>query len=125
MATDDKRQRGIAKFEEVMGFKPPSVDGNPFLDSTFDHLFAEIWSRPGLSVRDRRLITLTILICLGSEATLRLHMGAAMKTGQLSDEEIDELLLHIAHYGGWPPAAIASQVVWQLREEREKAKQSG
>jgi alkylhydroperoxidase/carboxymuconolactone decarboxylase family protein YurZ len=41
-----------------------------------------------------------------------------MKSGDLSDTEIDELILHVAHYGGWPQAAIASQVVRQLRAER-------
>jgi alkylhydroperoxidase/carboxymuconolactone decarboxylase family protein YurZ len=41
-----------------------------------------------------------------------------MKSGDLTDAEIDELILHVAHYGGWPQAAIASQVVRQLRAER-------
>ena len=121
MADPQQRQKGTAKFEEVMGFKPPPIEGDAFLDVTLDHLFAELWSRPGLALRDRRLITLTVLICVANEATLRLHLGAAMKTGELSDQEIDELVVHVAHYGGWPVAAIASQVVRALRAERDKA----
>jgi 4-carboxymuconolactone decarboxylase len=101
-----------------MGFKPPALPGDVFLDATLDHLFAEVWARPGLSVRDRRLVTLTVLICLGHEATLKLHLGAATRTGQLTDVEIDELVLHVAHYGGWPVAAVASQAVRALRAER-------
>ncbi len=118
MSDADKRQRGLAKFAEVMQFTPPDVPGDAFLDATIEHLFAEVWARPGLSVRDRRLITLTILTTLGNELTLRLHFGAAMQSGDLSDQEIDELILHVAHYGGWPMAAIASQVVRALRAER-------
>ena len=75
-----------------------------------------------MSVRDRRIVTLTVLICLGHEATLKLHLGAALRTGQLTEAEIDELVLHVAHYGGWPVAAVASQVVRELRAER-KARQ--
>ena len=118
MSNADKRRQGLAKFGEVMQFTPPDVPGDVFLDATIEHLFGELWSRPGLAVRDRRLITLTILCCFGNEMTLRLHLGAAFKSGDLSDQEIDELILHVAHYGGWPQAVVASQVVRQLRAER-------
>jgi 4-carboxymuconolactone decarboxylase len=122
MSDPERRARGTATFAKVMGFEPPALEGDLFLDVTLDHLFAELWARPGLPVRERRIITLTVLICLGHEATLKLHLGAAMRTGQLSDGEIDELVLHVAHYGGWPVAAVASQVVRQLRAERAAAK---
>lgn len=118
MPSSDKRKKGMQKFADVMQFAPPDAPGDAFMDTTIEHLFAEVWSRPGLGVRERRLITLTVLICLGSELPLRLHFNAAMKSGDLSDQEIDELILHVAHYGGWPAAAIASQVVRQLRAER-------
>ncbi|HXJ36174.1 MAG TPA: carboxymuconolactone decarboxylase family protein [Candidatus Eisenbacteria bacterium] len=122
---DERRTRGRKMFEQVMGFPAPPVDGEPFFDTTLDHLFGELWSRPGFSVRDRRIVTLTVLMSLGHEATLRLHLGAAMRTGQLTDAEIDELVLHVAHYAGWPPAAIASQVVRQLRAERASGSAGG
>ena len=118
MSNSDKRQKGLEKFAEVMQFTPPDIPGDVFLDATIEHLFAEVWARPGLTVRERRLITLTLLMCVGNEMTLRLHFGAAMTSGDLSDEQIDELILHVAHYRGWPAAAIASQVVRQLRAER-------
>ncbi len=118
MSDPDRRRAGIAKFTDVMQFTPPDMPGDVFLDATIEHLFPAVWARPGLGVRERRLITLTILMGLGNEMTLRLHFGAAMKSGDLTDAEIDELILHVAHYGGWPQAAIASQVVRQLRAER-------
>ena len=116
--SDDKRQRGLAKFTEVMGFTPPDIPGDVFLDATIEHLFADVWTRPGLSVRERRHVTLTILLCLGNEMPLRLHLGAAFKSGDLDDQAIDELVLHVAHYGGWPVAAVAAQVVRAMRSER-------
>jgi 4-carboxymuconolactone decarboxylase len=118
MSDADKRRKGIEKFAEVMRFTPPDVPGDVFLDATIEHLFADVWARPGLGTRERRLVTLTVLMSLGNEMTLRLHFGAAMKSGDLTDQEIDELILHVAHYGGWPMAAVASQVVRQLRAER-------
>ncbi len=121
MSNSDVREKGLDKFEEVMGFRPPNIEGDAFLDVTIDHLFANVWSGPGLSVRDRRLVTLAILMCFGNEATLRIHLNATMKQEQLSDVEIDELLVHMAHYGGWPVAAVSSQIVRQLRHERDKA----
>ncbi|MGH7893501.1 MAG: carboxymuconolactone decarboxylase family protein [Candidatus Binatia bacterium] len=125
MTDDERRARGRAMFEQVMGFPTPPVEGDPFFDTTLDHLFANLWTRPGLSVRDRRLVTLTVLMSLGHEAMLRLHLGAAMRTGQLTDTELDELVLHVAHYAGWPAAAIASQVVRQLRVERKDGPAGG
>ena len=118
MSDDDKRRLGLSVFEKVMQFPAPDVRGEPFLDATIEHLFANVWARPGLSIRDRRLVTLTILACLGNEMTLRLHLSAATKSGDLGDEELDELILHLAHYAGWPPAAVASQVLRQLRAQR-------
>ena len=122
MANAEKRKQGLAKFAEVMTFTPPDLPADPFLDATIEHLFADVWSRPGLGVRERRLITLTLLMCLGNEMTLKLHFGAAMNSGDLSDTEIDELILHVAHYRGWPAAAVASQVVRQLRAEKKPEK---
>lgn len=118
MSDPEKRKLGLAKFGEVMQFTPPDIPGDSFLDTTIEHLFGNVWSDSTLSVRERRLVTLAILIGVGNELALRLHLGAAMKSGDLSDAEIDALVLHVAHYTGWPSAAIASQVVRILRSER-------
>lgn len=123
--SDGQREKGLEWFDRVMGFRPPVIPNDPFLDSTVDHLFADVWARPGLGVKERRIATLVILMQLGNEQTLRLHFGAAMKQQQLTDTEIDELILHVAHYAGWPPAAISSQIVRALRAERDKAAKSG
>jgi 4-carboxymuconolactone decarboxylase len=119
------RAKGRAWFTRVMGAPAPAVAPDPFVAATLDHLFANIWSRTGLSVRDRRLVTLTLLIQLGNESALRMHLGATLRQRQLTDVELDELILHVAHYGGWPGAALASQIVRQLRAELAAAAPKG
>ena len=120
----EQRQKGVAKFEEVMGFSAPKVD-DLFLDFTLDHLFPNVWARGGLSRRERRLITLATIVCLGHEPTLKIHLGAAMKSGDLSDEDVDELVIHLAHYAGWPAGSMAAGVARQLRAERAQQADKG
>jgi 4-carboxymuconolactone decarboxylase len=120
-----EREKGLEWFDRVMGFRPPAIPNDPFLDTTVDHLFANVWSRPGLGVKERRIATLVILMQLGNEQTLKMHFGAAMRQKQLTDVEIDELILHVAHYAGWPVAAVSSQIVRALRAERDAAKGAG
>lgn len=115
----EQRKRGREKFEEVMGFPAPEIE-EPFLDATLDHLFPNVWARGGLSRRERRLVTLTTIACLGHEPTLRLHIRAATTSGDLSDDDIDEFALHLAHYAGWPVGAAASGVARRLRAERDQ-----
>ena len=69
MSDADRRARGLAGVRAGDGLQGPASRRDPFLDVTLDHLFADLWSRPGLSVRDRRLVTLTVLMCFGHEAT--------------------------------------------------------
>lgn len=72
-----------------------------------------VWSRPGLPVRDRSLITVAALCALHRPNELRIHIGRALDNG-LSREEICEIIMHMAIYGGFPVAvegmAIAKEV---------------
>ena len=62
-----------------------------------------VWSRPGLSQRDRSLITIAALCALHRPNELELHIGRGLENG-LSREEICELIMHMAVYGGFPVA---------------------
>ncbi len=72
-----------------------------------------VWSRPGLPERDRSLITVAALCALHRPNELRIHIGRALDNG-LSREEICEIIMHMAIYGGFPVAvegmAIAKEV---------------
>jgi 4-carboxymuconolactone decarboxylase len=70
---------------------------------TKDFLFGEIWKRPGLSQRDKSLITVTVLATLNRIEAIEYHLGLALDNG-LTQEELVAALTHIAFYAGWPSA---------------------
>jgi len=81
-----------------------------FRKITVEHLFGNIWSRPGLELQERSMITLTTLFVLGREAELRVHLRGARNLG-IPRAKIEEMLIHLAHYGGWPVAASGFRVL--------------
>jgi 4-carboxymuconolactone decarboxylase len=80
-------------------------------------LFGEVWERPGLSKRDRSLITCATLIALGRERQLVGHLNRALDNG-LSKNELSEVITHLAFYAGWPAAMTAAQVAKDVFEQR-------
>ena len=76
------------------------------LELTEEVLFGDIWERPGLSKRDRSLITVSTLIALNRTDQLRFHLERALENG-VTEDEIVELITHLAFYAGWPPAMSA------------------
>ncbi len=82
-----------------------------------DVLFGDVWERPGLSKRDRSLITVASLIALYRTEQLRGHIGRALDNG-VTKEEIGEVITHMAFYGGWPVAANASRVAKEVFDGR-------
>lgn len=73
---------------------------------TDDVLFGDIWERPGLSPRDRSLVTVSALVALYRGAQLNFHLRYAMDNG-LTEPELVEALTHLAFYVGWPNAMDA------------------
>jgi 4-carboxymuconolactone decarboxylase len=69
-------------------------------------LFGEVWERPGLSKRDRSLITVAALFAGYRTNELPFHLGRAIENGVTKDELI-ELITHLAFYAGWPAASTA------------------
>src|SRR6478609_2688808 len=103
MADEDERARGQQAWRAVMGSDAPPI-GDPFMEFTSDHVFGRVWTRPGLTTRDRRLVTLTAIAAAGADAALEVHLGAAYRSGDLDLEALDEWVVHLAHYVGWPAA---------------------
>lgn len=79
-------------------------------------VYPDIWERPGLSKRDRSLITLAALMALYRPDQLKGHTERALGNG-VTREEIGELITHLAFYAGWPSAMSAAKVVKQVFEE--------
>lgn len=83
-----------------------------------DHVLGTLWNRPALSRRDRSLIVLSFLSCLGAGAAeeLGFHVKGALNHG-LTREQIDEVVLQVAGYAGFPLAMAASRVVNEVWRE--------
>ena len=64
----------------------------------------EIWNRPGMSHRERRLIVIAQTVAMGRWDEFKLHAGAALRSGDLSADDLKELLLQTAVYCGVPTA---------------------
>jgi hypothetical protein len=62
---DESRKKGLDKMNEVYAWEMPNMEGDPYFALTVDHLFGSIWTRPGLSMRDKRLMTLAVVTALG------------------------------------------------------------
>jgi 4-carboxymuconolactone decarboxylase len=74
-----------------------------------DPLFARVWERPGLSKRDRSLITVAALVVLYRPEQLASHLVRARENG-VTKEELSEAISHLAFYGGFPAAVSASAI---------------
>lgn len=83
---------------------------------TDDVLFGDVWERPGLSPRDRCLITVASLVSLYRTNELAFHLRKALDNG-LSREELVEAVTHLAFYSGWPTAMSALKIARQVFEE--------
>ncbi len=84
-----------------------------FWGMTQGHIFGEVWSRPGLALRDRSMITMVALTVLASTEELKGHMRYALNNG-IAKEEILEMILHVAHYAGWPAGVNALRVAKEV-----------
>lgn len=80
-------------------------------------LYGDVWERPGLSKRDRSLVTVAALIALYRGDQLRGHLERALANG-VTREEISELITHLAFYSGWPTAMTAARVAKGVFESR-------
>jgi 4-carboxymuconolactone decarboxylase len=84
-----------------------------FAELTDNVLYADVWERPGLSKRDRSLITVSALIALNRPDQLRSHFGLASQNG-LTREELAEAITHLAFYSGWPSSVSAATIAKEV-----------
>ena len=80
-------------------------------------LYADVWERPGLSKRDRSLITVAALVALYRSDQLRGHIERALANG-VTREEIGEAITHLAIYAGWPAAMTAARIAKTVFDQR-------
>ncbi|MDO3400084.1 carboxymuconolactone decarboxylase family protein [Mycolicibacterium neoaurum] len=125
----DRRQQGLQKMNEVYGWEMPDIQGDPYFDLTVEHLFGDIWTRPGLSMRDKRLLTLAAVTAVGNSDLAEIQINAALHNEELTAEELKEVAVFITHYLGFPLGSkldgAVSKVVRQRRKAAEKAQGTG
>jgi 4-carboxymuconolactone decarboxylase len=100
--------------------RSPFADVAPALGEYTDNvLFGDVWERPGLSKRDRSLITVATLIANYRTNELPFHIKRALENG-VTKEELAEVITHLAFYAGWPTAATAVGIARQVFAENDK-----
>ena len=113
-----RRERGLARLAELHD----EPGGDDFLanlgdlgDMTVDFVFGDVHSRPGLPIRERELVIVAVLAALGgADPQVRAHVRAARAIG-VPDGELEETIVQIAPYAGFPRAINALKI---LREEQ-------
>ena len=107
MADSKRRERGLAKMQEVYAgdVATPPAGASDFADLMLEQLFSEIWTREELPLRDRRLLTMGVIAALGEKDTFAIQVRAALKNGELTATQMREILIHLAQYAGYPRAA--------------------
>jgi 4-carboxymuconolactone decarboxylase len=120
MANEERLKRGNDMRVKLFGDSPPpSENFKDIMEVTVGHLFGDIWTRPGLATRDRSFATITALTALGKEAQLKVHMRGALNVG-VTREEVKELMIHLAHYAGWPCAMVGMKVADEVFKELDE-----
>lgn len=122
---DERRKKGLEKMNEVYGWEMPNIEGDPYFDLTVDHLFGDIWSRPGLSMRDKRIMTLSIVTALGEQDLAEIQVNAALQNGELTEDELKEMAVFLTQYVGFPRGSGLNGVVGRVVAKHKKAAARG
>ncbi len=113
----EKREKGKALARTILKGTPPGPRvPKKFVDYNLEHLFGDVWQGDDLAIEERSLVTCTILVALNREAEQHIHFRAARNLG-LPRERIEGMIIHAAHYAGWPVAASAFRVLAEVWPE--------
>ena len=121
---DELRRKGLEKMNEVYSWEMPDMPGEYFA-LTADHLFGRIWTRPGLSMRDKRLMTLSVVTALGLQDLAEVQVNAALQNEELTEDELRETAIFLTHYVGFPLGSGLNGVVERVAAKRKKAAEAG
>lgn len=120
--TDPTRlEKGKDAMQRLFGRAPDDAAiSSDFMQVTVANLFGDIWNRPGLELAERSMITIAALTVLGRENELKTHLHGAKNIG-ISREKVEEMMLHLAHYGGWPTGVAGLRKVEEVYAPRKPA----
>src|SRR5215217_7630615 len=122
--TNDWYEQGMKTRRAVLG--DAHVDGAEAAKTDFDAAFQDyitnsawgaVWSRPGLTKRERSLIVIALLAALGHDEELAMHIRATKNTGA-TENDVKEVLLHTAVYAGVPVTNVAIKIAKDVFENK-------
>jgi 4-carboxymuconolactone decarboxylase len=122
---DEQRKKGLEKMNEVYGWEMPNIEGDPYFDLTVDHLFGSIWTRPGLSMRDKRLLTLAVVTAQGRQDLGEVQVNAALFNEEFTEDELKEVAIFLTQYVGFPLGSGLNGTVSKVVAKRRKAAERG
>ena len=114
----DRHERANVMFQRVMGTAPTARTGDSLVH---DHVFGDVWSRPNLDIRTRRVVSMVCAAMVGADVPLQSHLAAALRTGDMTLDELREIGLQLGQYGGLPLGvnfAIALQAAAASLEQK-------
>jgi len=127
---DARFERGM-KVLKKMGREKLMINQRDLLPEMYEmsvgHLFGDVWGRPGLSLRDRQLVTLAANIAMARPTGNHSHYLSSMHLG-ISKREIIEIMIQVGHYTGWPTLSNAVRQFTEILAEKKKmdaAKKAG
>jgi len=109
-------EKSLPSTRERLGDVAPKL-----VDLTERVLFGDVWERPGLSKRDRSVITVTALVAMNRTEQLPYHLQRALDNGVTKDELV-ELITHLAFYSGWPTAMSAMRLAKETFQRQKGPK---
>jgi 4-carboxymuconolactone decarboxylase len=113
MSDEDRWQRGAEKIKDVYAGAVVTAPKGAmaFSDIMLETLFAEVWTRDVLEMREKRLILLGAIMALGESMTFEIQAKAALRKGELTPDQLREVLVFGVHYVGYPRAASLVGVI--------------
>jgi len=106
---------GVRSFEEINLVQAPSQDSPYFYTGILNYVFGHLWLRPGLSRRDRRMITVPCVGVSDAIGPIWSHITSAMGSGDISYDEMREVILHLGAYAGPARARVMLDVAEQWK----------
>jgi 4-carboxymuconolactone decarboxylase len=118
-----RHTRGLERMGEVYDFEVGDGPGD-FFGYTVEHLFGDIWEREGLSLRDRRLLLIGLMVAEGLDGTLGIQLDSCLAKGDLDADDLREIVIFLSHYAGWPKGAGMNSMVEGAIARHEKAQRA-
>ena len=127
----DRYRQGIATRSSVLGqvhveraLANETDFDRPFQDFITEGAWGSVWSRPGLSKRERSIVTIALLAGLGHYDEVAMHVRATANTGA-TQEDVCEALMHVAVYAGVPAANHAFKIAKAVYAEMDAQRNTG